>query len=273
MNAHSHPNPAPGPPAASETTPVVDPTAFFSRDRFLLRQKLLALTETYRVFDEQGRPIMFVKREGHHLRQLVAAVAAVFVALAFIVGGIGVSSTVKQPLDFIFATGGIVLGVIAAVAVAVWLGPKRHIGIFADESMKSDLLKIYQDQKMAFVNATYTVADPEYNLIGWFRKNHFLSIFRKRWFGYNADGEQLCLVLEDSVFLSILRRVLGQYGAMIRTNFNIFLPDGQTKLGEFNRKHTILDKYVLDLTADRGRTIDRRLALALGVLLDTAEKR
>ena len=44
-------------------------------------------------------------------------------------------------------------------------------------------------------------------------------------------------------------------------------------IGEFNRKLTLLDRYVLDLTADRERVFDRRIALALGVMLDTGERR
>jgi hypothetical protein len=44
-------------------------------------------------------------------------------------------------------------------------------------------------------------------------------------------------------------------------------------VGEFRRKLTILDRYVLDLTADRARAFDRRVAVALGVMLDTGERR
>jgi hypothetical protein len=44
-------------------------------------------------------------------------------------------------------------------------------------------------------------------------------------------------------------------------------------VGEFNRKLTILDRYVLDLRADTGKGLDRRIALALGVMLDTGERR
>jgi len=35
----------------------------------------------------------------------------------------------------------------------------------------------------------------------------------------------------------------------------------------------LLDRYVLDLKADRARELDRRVALALGVMLDTGERR
>jgi hypothetical protein len=53
----------------------------------------------------------------------------------------------------------------------------------------------------------------------------------------------------------------------------IVTPDFETVLGELNRKFTLFDKYVLDLTHDPQRTLDRRVALALGVMLDTGEGR
>ena len=62
------------------------------------------------------------------------------------------------------------------------------------------------------------------------------------------------------------------YG-LLRTNFVILGPDGISELGRFNRKLTLFDKYVLDMTSDGSRTLDRRIAVALGVLLDTGERR
>jgi hypothetical protein len=44
-------------------------------------------------------------------------------------------------------------------------------------------------------------------------------------------------------------------------------------VGEFNRKFTLLDRYVLDLSQDSGRALDRRVAIAMGVMLDTGERR
>jgi len=44
-------------------------------------------------------------------------------------------------------------------------------------------------------------------------------------------------------------------------------------IGEFKRKFTILDRYVLDMSGDPQRLMDRRVALALGVMLDTGERR
>ena len=77
--------------------------------------------------------------------------------------------------------------------------------------------------------------------------------------------------------LALLRRVLGplfgSFFGLLRTNFIILRADGEDVVGEFNRKFTILDRYALDLKADAARTLDRRVALALGVMLDTGERR
>jgi hypothetical protein len=62
---------------------------------------------------------------------------------------------------------------------------------------------------------------------------------------------------------------------LLRTNFVIV--DGSNPgglvLGEFNRKFTLFDRYVLDLSLDPTRSLDRRVAVALGVMLDTGERR
>jgi hypothetical protein len=78
---------------------------------------------------------------------------------------------------------------------------------------------------------------------------------------------------EDSIILSLLRRVLGPLFGLLRTNFLITRGESDMVVGEFKRKLTILDRYVLDLSADRRRDLDRRLGLALGVMLDTGERR
>ncbi|MGH9389024.1 MAG: hypothetical protein ACRD1Z_05360, partial [Vicinamibacteria bacterium] len=74
---------------------------------------------------------------------------------------------------------------------------------------------------------------------------------------------------EDSVLMALVRRFLTR---LVPLCFIFCLPGGQV-VGEFNRKFTLLDRYVLDLTKDSGRALDRRVALAMGVMLDTGERR
>jgi hypothetical protein len=44
-------------------------------------------------------------------------------------------------------------------------------------------------------------------------------------------------------------------------------------MGEYNRKLTLTDQYVLDLRADPQYLLDRRVVLAVAILLDSAERR
>jgi hypothetical protein len=59
----------------------------------------------------------------------------------------------------------------------------------------------------------------------------------------------------------------------MRTNFIILAGPTDRVIGEFNRKFTLFDRYVLDMSADREHLIDRRVALALGIMLDSGERR
>ncbi|MEB3295531.1 MAG: hypothetical protein VKJ24_20450, partial [Synechococcales bacterium] len=106
-----------------------------------------------------------------------------------------------------------------------------------------------------------------------FRKNYLYDIFRKRWQCYGPDGSLICMAKEDSLELALLRRFLGTFFGILRTNFIIVKEQDHQLLGQFNRKFTILDRYVLDMSADPKKTLDRRIAIALGVMLDTGERR
>jgi uncharacterized protein YxjI len=133
---------------------------------------------------------------------------------------------------------------------------------------------VYQDQKFAVINHRFTVADDAGNVLGVIRKNMLTDIFRKAWKVYDAAGEKLILLArEDSIIKSMLRRLMGPMLGLLRTNFVLLQPNSEVVLGEFNRKLTLMDKYVLDLSADTNREVDRRLAVALAILLDTGERR
>ena len=191
--------------------------------------------------------------------------------------GLGIGQVLHQ--DVVGVVSAIVF-LIAAIAltfaVGIILSPKRHIDFYADESRTDLLLKVLQDKKFHVIVATYTVLTPAGELLGRMRKNYLYNIFRKKWDVFGAGGEKIAVAREDSLILSLLRRFLGPFFGFLRTNFVILTPgeNGQERVrGEFNRKFTLFDRYVLDVSRDRPRTIDRRLAVALGVLLDTGEHR
>jgi uncharacterized protein YxjI len=248
---------------------VGDPA--FNRDKFLLRQKLLSISERYDVWDENGNAILYIERPAHFFRNVGAVILGGIIGLiALAILGF-IASLLPEALEeiasiFIF----LAWPAITFIAITVFY-KKRHVTIYRDQSKQDPLLKVFQDKKFEILTATFTVRDAE-GEIAKFRKNYFYDIFRKHWHCYTPDGSLLCIAKEDSIILSLLRRFLGVFFGLLRINFIIVDPNHQV-LGEFNRKFTLLDRYVLDMSADRQQVLDRRIAVALGVMLDTGERR
>lgn len=257
---------------AVEARPQADPA--FDRDVFLLRQKHLSLNEKYVVWDEQGRPILFIERPSHLARGCLAGLAA-FGGAILVAGVLGALAAVVpvEAIQIALGISAFVGFVITLVALLVALQPKRHVTVTRDETRSERLLEILQDAKWQIPVATYTVRDPAGEVLARLRKNHLYNFFRKRWQCYAPDGSLWCVAMEDSMILSLLRRFLGPLFGVLRTNFIILAGESDKVIGEFNRKFTILDRYALDLKEDPARTLDRRVAVALGVMLDTGERR
>ncbi len=252
----------------------------FDRDRFLLRQKMMSISQKYTVSNEQGQPIIFVERPAHIGQQLLAALAGVVTLLivgAVICGGAVVLLEGKPDMEPVMAIA-IIFGVLAAIvacfAVAIMLSPKRHVLFYTDELKSEKLMDVLQDKKWQPITVTYTLRDATGNVLALFRKNMLYNLIRKRWVVLAPDGvTEICRAWEDSIILSLLRRWLGPLFGLLRTNFIITPPNSEIAIGEFNRKFTIVDRYVLDMTPDSARMLDRRIALGLGVMLDTGERR
>jgi uncharacterized protein YxjI len=265
------PGGAAAPPPAGR--PGADPV--FRRNKFLLRQKLMTISEKYSVSDEDGKEILFVERPAHFLKSCLAALAAV-AALFGVAGGciaLAVALGEGHPLVAPLVVIGLLGGLASTVVVGVALAPKRHVHFYRDANKKELLLQVDQDQKFAWFVATFTVKDGEGKVLARLRKNYLHNILRKRWDCFDPEGKTLSVIREDSLILSILRRFLGPFFGLLRAQFVFFKGDSEDLIGEFNRKFTLLDRYVLDLGADREEHLDRRIGLAIGVMLDTGERR
>ena len=263
-------------PSSGLATTQVDPA--FDRDLFLLRQQMLKISEKYDVGDEQGNKIIFVERPAHFLRNLGSLVAV----LAIIFSAVGLVGTFEDTpaappssLETLKAIAALLLIFVVAPVVGIALSVKRHVTFYRDASKRERLLDILQDKKFQPITRTFTVRDTRGRPIARLGKNVLFNLIRKRWYVWapGPNRELLFLAKEDSVILSLLRRFIGPLFGLLRTNF-IFLPAGtEDVIGEFKRKFTILDRYVLDMSADPQRLMDRRIAIALGVMLDTGERR
>jgi len=264
--------------AADQAAPAAGDPAF-QRDKYLMKQQLMTIAEKYDIADEAGNLILFAERPRHFFQGLLAAFAGCAVWIVMLVALFQLDEAFRSPTGSpvwvdVVATVVFLGSFPAAIYAIVKLAPLRHTTIYRDEESRQKLVEILQDQKVAFITATYSVKDADGKAIAKFRKNYLYNLIRKRWHVLSPSGQVLFVAMEDSIVLALLRRVLGPFFGLLRTNFVINQggEDGPT-VGEFNRKMTLFDKYVLDLTDDRIRALDRRLAVALGVMLDTGERR
>ena len=251
-------------------SPDVDPV--FDRDVYLLNQRAFTISSQYEVWSDDGKPLLYVERPTYPVRTVLAYV------LAFIAAGLVLSwggRAAGGPND---VSGGVVHLAVLALSAAVFLvvsmsaRPLRHVSIYRDESRRERLLQILQEQRVAVTQRTYRLVTAGGETLARLRKVYIHNLIRKRWYVEDERGQPLAMAIEDSVVLSLLRRVLGPFFGFLRTNFLVQTPEGDVR-GEFNRKFTVFDRYVLDLSADVERQLDRRIALALGIMLDTGERR
>lgn len=243
----------------------------FDRDVFLLRERILTITSKYEVQGADGTPILYVERPTYLFRTILAFLAGTVAASLTLVWMTLVVRWLRLDLGgaLIILAG---LAPATFLVVSMSLRPLRHVTIYRNESRGEILLRVRQDQRWAVLTRTYTVMTVADEILARLRKRYVHNIIRKRWYVEAPAGPVVGLAIEESIVLALLRRVLGSLFGLLRTNFVLVRPDGAV-LGEFNRKFTILDRYVLDLSGDPERYLDRRVALALGIMLDTGEGR
>ena len=102
------------------------------------------------------------------------------------------------------------------------------------------------------------------------------SMLRTTWSIQDADEQETAIAQERSLLAAILRRgidFIPDFGSLIPIPYNVdFLIDGHVA-GRMDRRFKFVDQYVLDLSGDHERKLDRRLALAIAIGLDTLQNR
>lgn len=148
------------------------------------------------------------------------------------------------------------------------LRPSIHI---YESDAKKQMIVSIRPRSIIALNPKYDVLDAStHQMIGSLRRLGWRSLFRRRWEILDNTGQLIGQAYEDSALRAFMRRLI-PFGAFLKTDFHIEVRG--RRVGIFIRKLSIRDKYVLDLTGDQPRSLDRRQAVALGVLLDSAERR
>jgi hypothetical protein len=151
---------------------------------------------------------------------------------------------------------------------------KEDIRFYADEAETNELFRIKARSVFDIGGARYDVFAGDEKL-GVLEHQFKASLLRSTWRVRGADDAELLIGRERSMPLAIARRLVDfvPYGEWVPIPYNFdFLMDGRV-VGTMNRKFQLRDRYVLELTGDTERRLDRRLAIALAIGLDTLQNR
>ena len=146
---------------------------------------------------------------------------------------------------------------------------KDDIRVFTDESQSLELLHI-RARKIIDWGAAFDVSDSINNQkVGVLKRQGWKSILRKQWIIMDALDQEIGRIREDSAALAFVRRFVttllpqsytfelrGQAVGTATQNWNLFAP-----------------RMSVDFTADPGKQLDRRLAVAAVVVLMAVEGR
>jgi uncharacterized protein YxjI len=151
---------------------------------------------------------------------------------------------------------------------------KEDIRFYADEDEQEEIFRIKARSLMEF-SGRYDVTTPAGEKIGVLEKVFTRSLFRSTWRIYDPNDQEVGVAQERSVSVAFLRRIIDAipYGDFVPIPFHFTFDAGDRHLGDLNRRLGYRDTYDLDLSGDFERTIDRRLAVALGVALDALQSR
>jgi hypothetical protein len=154
------------------------------------------------------------------------------------------------------------------------LAIKEDIRFYADESQTEELFRIKARALMEF-GGRYDVTTPAGEKVGVLGKVFRKSLLRSTWSIMDAREQELAIAKERSVPIAVLRRLIDvvPYGDFVPIPFHFTIDANGSHLGDLNRRLGVRDTYDLDLSGDTGRTIDRRLAIALGIALDALQSR
>ncbi len=155
------------------------------------------------------------------------------------------------------------------------LANKEDIRFYADEGETRELFRIAARSMLDIGGSRYDVFAGE-ERIGFLWHKFKESLIRTTWHVGGPNEEELALARERSMVGAVARRVIDfdpDVGGWIPIPYNFdFLVDGNV-VGRMDRKFKLRDQYVLDLSGDPDKKIDRRVAIALAIALDALQNR
>ena len=147
------------------------------------------------------------------------------------------------------------------------LAIREDLRFFADESESEELFRV-KARQVVDVGGRYDLTTAAGERIGVLQRRFAQTLLRTTWAILDADEGALAEVTESSTARAILRRVVD-----VPLLYHVSIVVDGRQVGEVRRVFTLRDRYVMTLGGDIDRRIDRRLAVALLVVLDALQAR
>ena len=156
---------------------------------------------------------------------------------------------------------------------------KEDIRFYSDDSRSVELMRIKARQRFD-PRACYDVTAADGSKIGEIQKVFGASLLRSTYRLYDARGVEVATAAEQSVLVALFRRVVGlvpylEYVAdWLPIPYHFKFERNGVVLGT-HRRHIgkLRDIYTIDVSGDAGRSVDRRLILAIAVGIDALQAR
>jgi uncharacterized protein YxjI len=156
---------------------------------------------------------------------------------------------------------------------------KEDIRFYTDDSKTQELFRIKARQRFD-PRARYDVTDADGTKIGEIQKVFGKSLLRSTYQLYDAAGAEVAIVQERSMAVAIIRRLVGfipyidNVADWLPIPYHFDFRRGEDVLGTNTRQMwKIRDVYRISMQGDAGRSVDRRLVLAIAVGQDALQAR
>ena len=146
---------------------------------------------------------------------------------------------------------------------------KEDITVYADETKSKELLKI-KARSMIDFSAIYDVVDVSSNEpMGALRRKGFKSILKDSWEILDTRDQVIGSIDEDSMLKAMLRRFLTN---LIPQTF--FITINKNQVGVLKQTfNPFVPQFNIDFSSDRANALDRRMGIAIVILLQIIEGR
>ena len=146
---------------------------------------------------------------------------------------------------------------------------KEDIRIYDDENKNNEWLVIKQ-RNLVDAWGGFDIVDPrEGLLLGSIRRKFWKSVLRTKWELLDSDGNEIGMLIEDSLGYAIARRVL--LGILLPKKFTLWTSADQQPITMRQKFNPLIKKLVV--TIPSGHAFDRRFIAGLAMVIAAVDGR